>query len=241
MKVLVVDADADLLDLLDYALRREGYTVLTAVDGLQALRQYEAEPPDIVLLDVNLPKLNGFEVCRQIRQAAETPIILVTARNEEADILRGLQLGADDYVTKPFSPKQLLARMTTVLRRCRADRYDQPAREVKCGDLVLNLDAQQVTRGGRAIQLTPLEFRILFLLAMNEGRIIPYSRLVEYVWDYDGGEASQLKTHVCHIRQKLGLEPGQSGAIRAVAGVGYGLERAHSARPGAARATLDAA
>jgi DNA-binding response OmpR family regulator len=241
MKVLVVDDDADLLDLLDYALRREGYTVLTAADGPQALRRYEAERPDLVLLDVNLPKLNGFEVCRRLRHAAATPIILLTARDEEEDILRGLQLGADDYVTKPFSPKQLLARMTTVLRRCQTNRYDQPTREVVCGDLVLELDAQQVTKAGRSVQLTPLEFRILFLLAMNEGRIIPYSRLVEYVWDYDGGEASQLKTHICHIRQKLGMRPGQPGGIRAVTGVGYGLQRAQSAPPVAALATRDAA
>src|SRR3954449_3352339 len=146
MKVLVVEDDADLLDLLVYALRREGYTVRTAADGAQALRLYEATEPDLVLLDVNLPKLNGFEVCRRMRQAAETPIIMLTARDEEEDVLRGLQLGADDYVTKPFSPKQLLARMQTVLRRCRTDRYDQPARELVCGDLVLELDAQQVTK-----------------------------------------------------------------------------------------------
>src|SRR5438270_1242525 len=221
MKVLVVDDDADLLDLLVYALRREGYAVLTAANGPQALRRHEADQPDVVLLDVNLPKLNGFEVCRRLRQAAETPIIMLTACDEEEDVLRGLHLGADDYVTKPFSPKQLLARMKTVLHRCRTDRYDQPAREVTCGDLVLELDAQQVTQAGRAVQLTPLEFRLLFLLAMNAGRIIPYGRLVEYVWGFDGGEAGQLKTHVCHIRQKLGLEPGQPGGIRAVTGVGY--------------------
>src|SRR4051812_13166053 len=236
MKVLVVDDDADLLDLLGYALSRAGYTVLTAADGPQALRRYEAEQPDLVVLDGNLPKLNGFEVCRRMRQAAETPIIMLTARDEEEDVLRGLQLGADDYVTKPFSPKQLLARMKTVLRRCRTDRYDQPAREVRCSDLVLELDSQHVTKAGRSVQLTPLEFRILFLLAMNAGRIIPYGRLVEYVWGYDGGEAGQLKTHVCHIRQKLGLEPGQPGGIRAVTGVGYSLECANPAAAAAPEA-----
>jgi len=156
-------------------------------------------------------------------------------------VLRGLQLGADDYVTKPFSPKQLLARMQTVLRRCRSDRYDQPAREVRCGDLVLDLDSQQVTQAGQAVQLTRLEFRLLFLLAMNEGRIIPYSRLVEYVWGYDGGEATQLKTHICHIREKLGLRAGQPGGIRAVTGVGYGLERAQRGSPDAVPAAVDAA
>ena len=234
MKVLVADDDAYNLELLDYALHREGYTPVMAADGAQALRQFETERPSIVLLDINMPKLNGFEVCRRIRQDSETPIIMLTSRDDEADVLRGLQLGADDYVTKPFSPKQLVARMKAVLRRCEANRYDQPAREVRCGDLVLELDAHEVLKAGRSVQLTPLEFRILFLLAMNDGRVIPYSRLVEYAWGYEGGDASLLKTHICHIRQKLGMQPGQPG-IRAVAGVGYTLERAQSETAGAAR------
>jgi DNA-binding response OmpR family regulator len=240
MKVLVADDDAYNLELLDYALRREGYTPVMAADGAQALRQFERERPSIVLLDVNMPKLNGFEVCRRIRQDAETPIIMLTSRDEEADVLRGLQLGADDYVTKPFSPKQLVARMKTVLRRCEANPYDQPAREVRCGDLVLELDSHQVIKAGRPVQLTPLEFRLLFLLAMNEGRVIPYARLVEYAWGYEGGDASLLKTHISHIREKLGLQPGQPG-IRAVMGVGYTLERAQPRTPGAARHAADTA
>lgn len=228
MKVLVVDDDIDLLDLLSYALRREGYTVLTAADGQQALRRHEAELPDIILLDTNLPKLNGFEVCRRIRHASETPIIMLTARDEEEDVLRGLQLGADDYVTKPFSPKQLVARMRALLRRCRLDHYDQPVRELRCGDYVLELESQQVTNAGHAVQLTPLEFRIFFLLAMNENRIIPYSRLVEYAWGYDGGDSGQLKTHICHIRQKLGMQSTKKARIRAVVGVGYSFDRVTS-------------
>src|SRR5581483_9996484 len=190
------------------------------------LRRFEADRPDIVLLDVNMPKLDGFEVCRRIRQESDLPIILLTSKDEEADVLRGLQLGADDYVTKPFSPKQLSARMKTILRRCRADRYDQPVREVRCGDLVLELDSQRITKAGRPYQLTPLKFRILFLLAMNEGRVIPYSRLVEYAWGYDSGDSNQLKSHITHIRQRLGLPSSGPGGIRAVTGVGYTLERA---------------
>ncbi len=207
MKVLAVDDDVYQLDLLTYALRREGYTVLTAVDGEQALRAYEAEAPALVLLDANLPKLNGFEVCRQIRRTSEVPIILVTARQDEEDILRGLQLGADDYVTKPFSAKQLVTRMKTILRRCQADRYREPVSELAVGDLRLDLHSYEVTKGGRQVQLTPLEFRILYILAMNEGRVIPYSRLVEYAWGYDGGDSALLKTHICHIRKKLGAAP----------------------------------
>jgi DNA-binding response OmpR family regulator len=226
VKVLIADDDADLLDLMAYALRREGYTVLAAINGQQALQRYEAETPDILLLDVTMPKLNGFEVCRRIRREAATPIIMLTARDEEEEVLRGLQLGADDYVVKPFSAKQLIARMKTVLRRCRTDGYQEPVSELRVGDLVLDLQAYQVTKHGKLVQLTPLEFRILYMLAMNEGRVIPYSRLVEYAWGYDSGDANLLKTHICHIRKKLGLPTGQPGGVRAVAGVGYRLERA---------------
>jgi DNA-binding response OmpR family regulator len=222
MKVLLADDDADLLDLMTYALRREGYTVLAAIDGKQALHRFETDRPDIVLLDVNMPKINGFEVCRRIRHDNETPVIMLTASDEEDDVVRGLQLGADDYVTKPFSVKQLTHRMKAVMRRCRSDPYREALREVRVDDLVLNLQSYEATKGDARVQLTPLEFRLLYLLAMNPGRVIPYSRLVEYAWGYDGGEATLIKTHICHIRKKLGLGSEQGG-IKAVAGVGYSL------------------
>jgi DNA-binding response OmpR family regulator len=225
MKVLIADDDVDLLDLMTYALRREGYTVLAAIDGKQALHRFETENPDIVLMDVNLPKVNGFEVTRRIRHEGETPLIMLTARDEEEDIVRGLQLGADDYVTKPFSVKQLVSRMKAVLRRCATDRYREPVSELRVDDLVLDLQSYEATKGGKRVQLTPLEFRILYMLAMNHGRVIPYSRLVEYAWGYDSGDANLLKTHICHIRKKLGMTTDQSGGIKAVAGVGYSLAR----------------
>jgi DNA-binding response OmpR family regulator len=222
MKVLIADDDADLLDLMTYALRREGYTVLAAIDGKQALHRFETERPDIVLLDVNMPKVNGFEVCRRIRRDSEVPLIMLTACDEEEDVVRGLQIGADDYVAKPFSVKQLTHRMKAVLRRCRADQFREPVREVRVDDLVLDLQSYEATKGGTRVQLTPLEFRILYILAMNPGRVIPYSRLVEYAWGYDSGDANLIKTHICHIRKKLGLSAEQGG-IKAVAGVGYSL------------------
>ena len=226
MKVLLVEDDVDLLDLTTYALRREGYEVVAAVDGQQGLARWEAERPDLVLLDGNLPGLNGFEVCRRIRQAGDTPIVMLTARDQEEDIVRGLQLGADDYVTKPFSAKQLVARMKAVLRRSQADPYRQAASVVRAGDLVLDLQSHEATKGGRAVQLTVLEFKILYMLALNEGRVIPYSRLVEYAWGFDGGDANLLKTHISHVRTKLGIGGDEPGGIRAVAGVGYSLVRA---------------
>jgi DNA-binding response OmpR family regulator len=225
MKALLVDDDPDLLDLTTYALRREGYTVLCAIDGQQAIQRWESENPDIVLLDANLPKLNGFEVCRRIRHDSETPVIMLTGRDDEEDVVRGFRVGADDYVTKPFSAKQLSMRMKAVLRRSRSDPYRQPVSEVRVGDLVLDLQSHEATKGGKRVQLTTLEFRILYILAMNEGRIIPYSRLVEYAWGYDGGDASLLKTHICHIRKKLGMPVDNEGGIRAVPGVGYSLAR----------------
>jgi len=221
----MADDDVYLLDVTTYALRREGFNVLTATDGQQALQRWEQEHPDIVLLDVNLPKLNGFEVCRRIRQEAETPIIMLTARSEEEDVIHGFRLGADDYVSKPFSARQLTARMQAALRRSQADDYERPVREVRIGDLVLNVDSHEVTSAGTLVQFTPLEFRILHLLAMNEGRVIPYSRLVEYAWGYDSGDACLLKTHIYHIRRKLNLPPKGQGGIRSVSGVGYSLGR----------------
>jgi DNA-binding response OmpR family regulator len=208
---------------MTYALRREGYDVISAADGLQAIDRVRTELPDIIVLETQLPKLNGFEVCRRIRHAYEVPIIMLSARADEHDILRGLQLGADDFVAKPFSLKQLAARMETILRRCRQDSYRRTASEVRAGDLVLRLQSYEVLRGGEAVQLTPLEFRILYLLAMNEGQVIPYGRLVDYAWGYEGGDASLLKTHICHIRSKLGLPSEGEGSIRALATVGYSL------------------
>ncbi len=225
MKVLVVDDDADLLDLTSYALRREGFTVIPASDGQQAVQRWESETPDLVVLDANMPKMNGFEVCRKIRQGSATPVIMLTARGDEGDILQGLQLGADDYVTKPFSAKQLVARMRAVLRRCQADPYRQPVSLLTVGDLVLDLQSHEATKGGEPVQLTPLEFRILYMLAMTEGRVVPYARLVEYAWGYDDGDSSLLKTHISHIRSKLGMVGDAPGAIKAVPGVGYSLTK----------------
>jgi len=223
MKALIIDHDHDLLDVMTYALRRDGYEVVTAADGLQALERFRAETPDIVLLEAQLPKLSGFEVCTRLRHLSEVPIIFMTARVQEEDVLRGLRVGADDYVAKPFSLKQLAARMETILRRCRSDQYRHAISEVRAGDIVLSLQTHEVTHTGIVIQLTPLEFRILYLLAMNEGRVIPYARLVEYAWGYEGGDVSLLKTHICHIRQKLGLPLEGEGSIRCLPTVGYTL------------------
>jgi DNA-binding response OmpR family regulator len=230
MRALMVDTDQDLLDVMAYSLRREGYEVVAAKDGLQALARVKADRPDMVLLELRLGRLDGFEVCRRIRLESELPVIVVSSSHEEADVLRALRLGADDYVTKPCSLKQLAARMETVLRRCRRDAVDRAARTVRAGDLELSLETYEATRGdGAPVRLTPLEFRILYLLAMNEGQVIPYARLVDYAWGFEGGDANLLKTHICHLRAKLGLPLAGPGALRALATVGYSLVKQRAA------------
>ena len=223
MKVLIVDNDVHLLDLLTYTLSRQGYSVMAAVDGVQGLDRWETETPDIVLLDANLPKLDGFEVCRRIRHESDTPIIMFGTGDEERDIVRGLQLGADDYVTKPFSAKQLGARINAVLRRCSSDSYRPVVSELNVGDLKLELQSHDVLWGGGSVELTPIEFRLLFMLTMNANRVTRYPQLVKYVWGYDSGNTSLLKSHICHLREKLKTPLRGKNGIRAVPGVGYKL------------------
>ena len=223
MKVLLVDDDMDLLDVTGYALRREGFNVIMATNGTQALRRWETDQPDVVVLDVNLPKLSGFEVLRKIAEGEATPVIMLTALGDDDNVVKGFRLGADDYVTKPFSPRQLAMRIRAVAKRGAQATTAAAAREIPVGNMVLDVEGHEVRVGERHVRLTPLEFRIFYLLASNVGRVVSSSRLVEYAWGYDGADAGLLKTHVCHIRMKLKLPRGQVGDILAVPGVGYRL------------------
>lgn len=223
MKVLLVDDDPDLLDVTAYALRRDGFNVIVAGDGAHALRRWTADNPDIVVLDVNLPQMTGFDVCHQIREKSSTPVILLTALHEEENIIQGFRLGADDYVTKPFSPKQLAMRIQAVTRRGAALADSEPSRELPVGDLVLDIESHEVRRGDERIQLTPIEFRLLYMLANNVGRVVASGRLVDYAWGYHGGDPSLLKTHISHVRTKLGLTAAGPNSIAAVPSVGYRL------------------
>jgi DNA-binding response OmpR family regulator len=228
VKALVIDDDLDLVDLLTYGLGREGYNVSGATDGEQGIRRVLSDDPDIVLLDINLPKVNGFEVCRRIRDNSTTPIIMLSARAGDGDVVRALRLGADDFVAKPFSHRQLRARMEAVLRRSRGDLAPQQlSGELRVGDLVLDAQTYQVTYNGKPVQLTRVEFRILHILAVNAGRIVPYSRLFEYGWGYDvengGRDSALLKAHVSHVRDKLELRNDGGLYITNMRGVGYAL------------------
>ena len=222
MKILVVDDDLELLRLIAFALRQAGYMVLEAQDGPQALAVFERERPDLVVLDVNLPRLNGFEVLKKIRAVSEgLPVMMLTVRTGEEDQVRGLDLGADDYLGKPFSPRTLLARVRALLRRAGVDR---PA-PLTAGDLLLDLETQTVrVKGGDPVRLTNLEVRLMQLLLANGGHTLPLERLTSHVWGYRGlGDRQLLKQLVHRLRRKIEVDPASPRYLVTVPGVGYAL------------------
>ncbi|GIK39504.1 MAG: DNA-binding response regulator [Chloroflexota bacterium] len=229
MKALVADDDRVLADLVAFSLRREGFAVILAHDGEAALGRWAEEQPDLMILDLNMPKFDGFAVCRRVREQADTPIILLTVRGEEDDIVRGLELGADDYVVKPFSPRQLVARVQAVLRR--AGKTPVPAvRQV--GELMLDPSRREIRLGqGEAITLTPLENRLLDYLMLNAGQILTIESLISHIWGADGGDRDMLRQLVRRLRGKMAqaspdlADPNTPGAvfIETVSGLGYGL------------------
>jgi two-component system KDP operon response regulator KdpE len=175
-RILIVDDDPDLLGVCSVGLTALGHEVWTAQTGADGLGQVAIRAPEVIVLDLGLPDQDGLAVCRRIRTWSDVPIVVLSADGSEDRKVDALDQGADDYMTKPFSAKQLAARMKAVMRRCQTDPYRQPASQVNVGDLVLDLQSHEVTKAGKPVQLTRLEFRILYMLALNEGRIIPYSR-----------------------------------------------------------------
>ena len=222
MKILIVDDDAELRELIAFALRQAGYLVVQAEDGPSALTLYDQEQPHLVILDVNLPGLSGLDVCRRIRAESDTPIMMLTVRGSEEDQVQALDLGADDYLTKPFSPRTLLARVRALLRRADLDR---PAPQTT-GDLQLDMEQQTASvRGSAPVRLTNLEFRLLQYLVANARRTVPAERLTTHVWGYRGiGDRQMLKQLVHRLRQKIEQDPADPTYIVTVAGIGYMLE-----------------
>lgn len=217
MKALVVDDDVDLLDLVTYALRREGFEVVPAVDGQQALQRWEGENPDIVLLDGNLPKLDGFEVCRRIRHDSQTPVIMLTARDALRDTVRNLDTGADDYLTKPFHIEELLSRLRALLRRIEGDEL------LRIGDLEVNTDTRQVRRGGRSIDLTTREYDVLEFMARNARRVLPRDLILARVWEQTPDvDTNVVDVYIGYLRRKVDAA-GESRLIHTVRGVGFAL------------------
>ncbi len=222
MKVLVVDDDLDLLSIISFALRQAGYLVVEAKDGRAALAGFEKERPDLAILDVNLPHVNGLDVLKRIRgDGVTTPILLLTVRSSEADQVQGLDLGADDYLTKPFSPRTLLARVRALLRRAG---IEKPA-PFAAGDIVLDADRQAVSvKGGDPVRLTAMEFRLLHLLLANAGRTLTTERITGHVWGYRGmGDKQLLKQLVHRLRRKVEPDASAPAYLVAISGVGYAL------------------
>jgi DNA-binding response OmpR family regulator len=227
VKILLVDDDPDLLTVTAFALQQAGFLVVKASDGLEALDAFQREQPDLAVLDINLPKLSGFELARKLRERSKIPLIMLTARNEEEDVVRALGIGADDYLSKPFSPKILLARVKALLRRVGLEAEET----VELGGL--SLDAAELTLRGLPrgdVRLTPLEARFLQLLIAHGGRTVPTDRLLVHVWgNRAGGNRQLLKQLVHRLRQKVEADPAAPRLIKTVPNAGYSIDPAGSA------------
>jgi len=224
-KILIVEDEANIRQLVRYNLEKEGYQVLEAPDGLQGLKLAKAEKPDLLLLDLMLPQLDGLEVCRNLKGNPATsalPIIMLTAKSEEIDKVIGLELGADDYMTKPFSPRELVARIKAVLRRSQKE-TSLPG-ELAVGRLRFNFSRYEVYMGNLKLELTPKEYELLKMLATNLGKVFTREQLLEKVWGYKYfGDTRTVDVHVRHLRAKMASDPEVADAIETVRGFGYRL------------------
>lgn len=231
-KVLVVEDEPALLETLEYNLTKQGYEVSTAMDGLAALELARAERPNLIILDIMLPKLDGFEVCRVLRREMNVPIIMLTARTDEVDRVVGLEVGADDYVTKPFSMRELMARVKALLRRVRLTQEDLAAREdvaekhtLVFSDLTIDPARHELLLRGETIHLKPKEYDLLLFLARNRGLTLSRDLILERVWgwDFDGGTRT-VDVHIRWLREKIESDPAEPTRIVTVRGVGYRFE-----------------
>ncbi len=231
-KVLIVEDEPTLLETLEYNLTRQSYEVCTATDGPTALEVARRERPDAIVLDIMLPGLDGFEVCRILRREMNVPILMLTARTDEVDKVVGLEVGADDYLTKPFSMRELMARVKALLRRVRLDREELAAAGEMAeadwlvfGDLVIDLARHEILRQGEPLRLKPKEYDLLVFLARNRGIVLSRDLILERVWgwDYSGGSRT-VDVHVRWLREKIEPDPANPTRIVTVRGVGYRFE-----------------
>ena len=225
--ILVADDDPQLLRLVTRNLELEGYEVVAVPDGQQALDRIEARVPDLILLDVMMPRLDGFAVCQRVREFSAVPIIIVTARGQDQDKVRGLDLGADDYLTKPFSVDELLARVRAVLRRAQLTAHEGGQglqSTTTIGGLTVDYAQHRVTMHGREVALTPIEYRLLAYLTQNAGRVVTQDLLLEHVWGAEYvGESHMLQVNVNRLRRKLEPDPAAPRYLLTRVGVGYYL------------------
>jgi DNA-binding response OmpR family regulator len=226
-KILVVDDEAHIVELARLYLSREGYEVEGVGDGAQALARFGQIKPDLVVLDIMLPGADGLSICKEIRKQSQVPIIMLTARDEVTDKVVGLEVGADDYLTKPFHPQELVARAKALLRRARLE-PDQP-KLIRAGTLEVDIERHEVRQGDARVQLRPKEFDLLALLARHPGRVFQRSELLDLVWGYDfPGYTRTVDVHVQQVREKLAAAKISDPSIQTVWGVGYRLELAAS-------------
>ncbi|MEL7562628.1 response regulator transcription factor [Dehalogenimonas sp. 4OHTPN] len=224
-KILVVDDEPKIVNTVRAYLEREGYEALEANNGRKAIEIFNREKPDLIILDLMLPEVDGLEVCRQIRRSSDVPIIMLTARQEDADKLIGLELGADDYVTKPFSPRELVARVKVVLRRARPSAAATTPARLTLGDLIIDEERFEATCHDAPLTLTPTEFRILAALMRNPGRVLSRTRLLDTLGENYEGYERTIDVHVKNLRRKLAEMNSERGCvITTVHGVGYKLQ-----------------
>ncbi len=221
-RVLVVDDDKTLVRLMREALTKADYEVFVASNGIDGLQELYAKQPDLVLLDVMMPRMDGWETAQRIRQMSQIPIIMLTAKDEESDKLKGFAVGVDDYVTKPFSFAEIIARVAAVLHRARQSPPAHKPKRYASGDLVVDTDARRVTKGGRVVELTPTEYRLLATLAENAGHVLSHEQLLNKVWGYEFGEdTGYVKRYIWYLRRKVEDDPRKPEHILTERGFGY--------------------
>lgn len=221
-RILVVDDDKTLVRLMREALSKAEFDVITALNGIDALQELYAKQPDLVLLDVMMPRMDGWETAQRIRQVSQVPIIMLTAKDEESDKLKGFAMGVDDYVTKPFSFAEIVARVQAVLHRARQVPPDHKPKRYVSGTLVVDTDARRVTKDGKPIELTPTEYRLLATLAENSGRVLSHEQLLNKVWGYEFGEdTGYVKRYIWYLRRKVEDDPRKPEHILTERGFGY--------------------
>ncbi len=228
--IFVVEDEASFVDALQIGLSREGFHVEVATDGAEALERFDEVDPDLVLLDVMLPRVSGVDVCRRIRQTSAVPIIMVTAKSSEIDTVVGLEVGADDYVTKPYRLRELVARIRAQLRRTAMDstgELERPADSaIRVGEVSLDVDEHRVTVGDEELSLPLKEFEVLHLLLANAGRVLTRETLIDRVWGSDYvGDTKTLDVHIKRLRSKIEIDPGSPTRIVTIRGLGYKYER----------------
>ena len=224
-RVLVVEDEPTVSEVVERYLRREGYEVAVASDGLEGLRLAQKWAPELVVLDLMLPQVDGLEVCRQLRRESQVPIIILTARGEETDRVVGLEMGADDYMVKPFSLRELVARIKSVLRRASAGPVQAAGGTLQFENLTINLLTREVIAGGKDVRLTAKEFDLLVFFASNPGQVFARDQLMDRVWDYTyAADSSTVTVHIRRLREKIEADPMRPKYIKTVWGVGYKFE-----------------